>query len=166
MKVCKGCGIGKPESEFRYHAENKDKLTGKCSDCLNKDHREYLKRTHNATCKKYEKTPKGFLMRTYRNMESRVTGIQKLKAHLYQNLELLDRESFYQWALSSEDFYNLYNAYCASGYQMKLAPSIDRIDSSKGYTFDNIRWITHSENSRLGALSRFNNKRIYNGKIL
>ena len=44
--------------------------------------RERRKRTGNATIKKYEKSPKGFLMRLYRNMQSRVTGVQKQKFHL------------------------------------------------------------------------------------
>jgi hypothetical protein len=116
--------------------------------------REYRKKTGDMQTKKYEKTPRGYLMRTYRNMQSRVKGIQKLKAHLYCNLELLDRESFYQWALADANFFRLYNEYVASGYDMKKAPSIDRINSKEGYTFENIRWITHSENSRLGAISR------------
>jgi hypothetical protein len=38
---------------------------------------------HATVCKKYEKTPKGYLMRTYRNMKSRVLGIQHKKAHIY-----------------------------------------------------------------------------------
>lgn len=34
------------------------------------------------------------------------------------------------------------------------APSIDRIDSSKGYLFENCRFIERSENSRLGMIGR------------
>src|SRR5437868_1147795 len=49
---------------------------------------------------KYEKTPKGFLMRLYRNMQSRVTGVQKKKYHLYEGKELLPRAEFYDWALN------------------------------------------------------------------
>lgn len=66
--------------------------------------REYRKRTGNRATHKYEKTVKGFLMRKYRNMQSRVTGVQKLKAHLYRGKDLLSREEFYDWALNSEDF--------------------------------------------------------------
>ena len=91
-------------------------------------------------------------MRTYRNMQSRVEGVSKNKAHLYRGLELLNREEFYEWSLSNKVFETLLKRYESSGYDMKLAPSIDRIDTSKGYTLDNIRWITHSENSRLGSM--------------
>jgi len=120
--------------------------------------REYRKRINNSVTRKYEKTEKGFLVRVYRNMKSRVEGIQKLKYHLYQNLELLDKNIFYEYSLNNNDFINLYNNWIVNNYDRKLTPSIDRKDSNLGYILDNIRWITHSENSRLGALS---NKRKY-----
>lgn len=105
-------------------------------------------------CKKYEKTKKGYLMRTYRNMQSRVSGIQKNKAHLYQGKSLLPREEFYVWALADPNFNTIYHAWVLSGYHRKISPSINRIDSSRGYELDNMEWLTHSENSRLGSLSR------------
>lgn len=107
--------------------------------------------TGNAATKKYEKTKKGKLMRCYRNMESRVTGIQWRKKHLYEGKELLSRDEFYQWAISSPEFHSLFDAWEASGYDRKLAPSVDRVNSKKGYTVDNMEWVTHSENSRRGG---------------
>ena len=108
----------------------------------------------NAHTKKYEKSHKGFLMRLYRNMQSRVSGVQKLKYHLYEGKELLPRETFYDWAMSNEKFFELFDIYEESGFDRKLAPSVDRIDSSKGYSIGNMEFVTHSENSRRGALNR------------
>ena len=108
----------------------------------------------NAYTKKYEKTEKGFLMRLYRNMQSRITGVQKLKHHLYAGKPLLEREEFYKWALNNEQFKALFLAYTESEFDRKLAPSVDRIDSEKGYTLENMEWVTHSENSRRGTLSK------------
>lgn len=116
--------------------------------------REYRRKTNNQCTKKYEKTPNGFLMRLYRNMQSRITGVQSVKYHLYKNKELLDRDSFYKWAKGNEDFLSLYKEWVSKGYEMKLTPSVDRIDSSKGYTLENMEWVTHSENSRRGAMNR------------
>lgn len=113
--------------------------------------REYRKRNANAVTKRYEKTPNGFLMRLYRNMQSRVMGVQKLKSHLYQDKELLTRESFYKWAKSSNTFKSLYTEWVKSNYSRKLTPTVDRVDSSKGYELVNMEWVTHSENSRRGA---------------
>lgn len=101
-----------------------------------------------AACKKHEKTLQGYLMRTYRNMKSRVKGVQKKKAHLYIGLSLLEKADFYEWSLSLPAYHELYKNWVESGYSRKLSPSIDRIDSKKGYEKGNMRWITHSQNSK------------------
>lgn len=116
--------------------------------------KEYRLRTRNSCTRKYEKTKSGFLVRLYRNMKSRIEGIQYLKAHLYQNKELLDKESFYSWANSQEAFHNLFDVWEHSRYDRKLTPSVDRKESSRGYTIDNMEWVTHSENSRRGSRNR------------
>jgi hypothetical protein len=112
----------------------------------------------NLDTKTYEKTMNGFLMRMYRNMKSRITGVQSKKAHLYLGKELMDKESFYEFAKCSPMFLTLFYQYEGSGYAQKLAPTADRIDSSKGYTIDNIQWVTHSVNS--GRTTRGTNGQI------
>ncbi len=116
--------------------------------------REYRKNNANSVTKKYERTKKGKLMRCYRNMQSRIEGVQWRKSHLYCGKELLPREEFYEWAIASEAFHLLYDQWEASGFDRKLAPSVDRIDSSIGYVIENMEWVTHSENSRRGSLSQ------------
>jgi len=116
--------------------------------------RELRKLNCNAYTKKYEKTKQGFLVRKYRNMQSRISGVQKQKHHLYRNLTLLDRNQFYEWALNSKVFHKLFLKWKQSNYDRKLCPSVNRIDTSRGYELDNIEWITHSENSRLGSISQ------------
>jgi len=119
-----------------------------------KKQREYRKRNGNACTNKYEKTINGFLVRKYRNMLSRVSGVQRHKSHLYKDLKILSKENFYRWTKEkSLSFLPLFINWEKSGYDRKLCPTVDRIDSNKGYILDNMRWITHSENSRLGALS-------------
>lgn len=117
--------------------------------------REYRRKNNNSETKKYERTKKGKLMRTYRNMESRVKGLAK--PNLYLGLELLPRGDFYEWALGDDGFNRLYETWVRNDYDRKLSPSIDRIDTSIGYVDGNIRWVTHSENSRLGGMHRKNN---------
>lgn len=112
----------------------------------------------NLYTKTYEKTMNGFIMRMYRNMKSRITGVQSKKAHLYQGKELMDKKSFYEFAKCSPMFRTLFYQYEGSGYAQKLAPTPDRIDSSKGYTIDNIQWVTHSVNS--GRTTRGANEQI------
>lgn len=108
----------------------------------------------NITTHKYEKTPSGFLMRLYRNMQSRVDGVQKLKYHLYEGKYLLDRNEFYDWAKSNTTFWELFNKWTESGYERRLTPSVDRINSDLGYIITNMEFVTHSENSRRGSISQ------------
>lgn len=131
----------KKEIRDRYYLKHREEINART--------REYRKRTNNVDTHKYEKTPKGFLMRLYRNMESRVTGVQKLKAHLYKGKELLERESFYEWALSHPKFWEMFRFWESNHYNRKLTPTVNRIDSTKGYALENIEWLTHSDNSRL-----------------
>lgn len=108
----------------------------------------------NADTKRYERSPKGKLMRIYRNMQSRVEGVQRHKHHLYAGKTLLSREEFYAWAENHPDYLRLHAAWEESGYQRGLCPTVDRIDAALGYELSNMRWLTHAENSQLGALSR------------
>jgi len=120
--------------------------------------KEHRKKNQNKDTKVYEKTKAGFLMRTYRNMLSRILGIQKKKAYLYKGKDILDKESFYLFALSDQQFNLLFDSWTEAGYPRKYTPSIDRMDSTVGYTIGNITWITHSENSKKGANTRWQNQ--------
>lgn len=127
-----------------------------CRKCRAEHRGNYLKKTNNRSSRTYEKTINGFLMRKYRNMKSRIFGIQKQKAHLYVGKSILDKEIFYVWAKQSKEFYDLYNKYKKGGFNRKLCPTVNRINPALGYSVSNMEWITHSENSRLGSLSKRN----------
>lgn len=99
------------------------------------------------TQKEYRKTKKGFLVRLYDNMSQRIKGNQK-KSNLYIGKEIVSKQDFYNWANNNNDFDILFEQWKESNYDRKFTPSIDRINSNKGYTFDNMEWVTHSENSR------------------
>lgn len=116
--------------------------------------RAYRKANGNACTLKYERTKGGKLMRLYRNMKSRIEGVQKAKHHLYAGKYLMPKDEFYVWAISSPDFHRLFAEWVAADYDRKLAPSVDRVDSKVGYRAWNMQWVTHSENSRRGSVSR------------
>lgn len=154
MSYCTRCEIEKPKMDFHKDEQRREGIQSVCKECNKADQRLNRAKTFNKVSIRYERTPQGHLMRTYRNMKSRVTGIQYSKAHLYQGKTLLDKEAFYQWANSSSDYFMLFEAWVASGYNRKLTPSIDRINANEGYEISNMRWVTHSRNSSLGAISR------------
>lgn len=126
-----------------------------------KNAHQRLKRAENGNyhTKKYEKTKRGFLVRTYRNMLSRVSGVNKNKNHLYLGKEILDKQTFYEWSLNDNMFNLLFDVWESFDYPRKYTPSIDRIDSKLGYTLENMQWITFSENCKRGAISK-NNKQL------
>ena len=149
--------IRKSPTEWKYVDSDNHMISGRrCYECQLKEQRNKRAANNNKTTKAYEKTPKGFLMRTYRNMKSRVKGIQKLKAHLYAGKSLLNKDDFYNWAMSDSRFYELFNIWERSNYNRRLTPSIDRIDPDKGYFIGNIQWIEHWINSQKGSQSRCN----------
>lgn len=146
-KQCSACQQVLPAELF-------GKVGRVCQPCKNARQRVRRAIVGNVDTHKYEKTKSGFLMRAYRNMQSRVTGVQWQKYHLYAGKTLLEREEFYQWSLAEQDFHRLFEAWTIAEYDQRLTPSVDRIKSELGYEIGNIRWITHSENSRLGSISQ------------
>lgn len=147
MKNCNKCKEDKELEDFHRKESNNDGLDTYCKVCANAIVRERRKKNENSSTLKYEKTLKGKLVRTYRNMLSRVKGVLKKKSHLYFGLEILDKEAFYQWSLNDADYNQLFTTWVESDYKLKLSPSIDRKDPSKGYVLDNMRWVTFEFNS-------------------
>jgi hypothetical protein len=90
----------------------------------------------------------------YAGMRQRVEGRHVRNPVLWAGLPILPQDEFLRWALTHPEFTALHAAWAASDYKIKLAPSVDRIRSWEGYTLDNMQWLTHSENSRRGALSK------------
>ena len=140
--------MSKEITHFRKRKDCKYGVVGTCKECYNTYLREYRSKTKNKNTLNYEKTLKGKLMRTYRNMLSRVTGIQKAKAHIYEGLDILDKEDFYEWSLKKMDYKRIYKEWVESDYSRKFTPSIDRKDPKEGYIIGNMRWVTHSYNSK------------------
>jgi hypothetical protein len=147
FKKCTKCQADKLLSAFGVKNSNPDGLEYHCKDCYNTKQRDKRSKMNNHTTKKYEKTLKGKLVRTYRNMLSRVRGILKNKSHLYEGLEILDKECFYEWSLNNQEYLDLFKNWVEADYDLKLSPSIDRINPLLGYTLDNIRWVTFEFNS-------------------
>jgi hypothetical protein len=100
----------------------------------------------------YHRTHRGYLVRAYRNMINRTTGLTK--PHLYKGLSLLPKEEFYRWSLANKHFLHLFRVWTKYNYDRRLSPSVNRIDSRKGYDLSNIEWISQSANSALGAMNR------------
>jgi hypothetical protein len=104
------------------------------------------------------KEPKNFLMQVYSRMLSRVRGQHRVNAHYYKNLPIMSREDFFCWSESDEQFKKLYRSWQISGFDNQYLPTVDRLNSDKGYTLDNVEWVTYPENVRRASLNRWGNR--------
>ena len=123
--------------------------TKKCSKrgCRNPVHGRGLCLAH------YRRTITGFLSRSYSHMSERVRGVGVVphKQKYWYGKPIMPREVFYEWSKNHPDFLRLFKRWTTAGHPKRLAPSVNRIDSSKGYTLDNVEWITQSQNSMLAS---------------
>lgn len=158
-KECNKCKIKKELEEFHRDRYKRDGRCTKCKKCVRKYHNKHREEIQEYM-RNWSRSLEVKVSNTYKGMYKRVTGkgLERIN-HLYEGLPILPREEFIEWSLKDNDLKRLYEDWVASDYEPKLVPSIDRIDSTKGYTLDNMRWITHSENCRLGAISRWKAKK-------
>ena len=87
----------------------------------------------------YNMSKKGLITKIYGSQKYR-SKIKGFKPPSYTKQELKD------WLFSQKLFHELYENYKQNNYEKSLAPSIDRIDDYKCYSFDNIQLMTWEEN--------------------
>lgn len=89
---------------------------------------------------KVRRTELGVLKRIYRGMAKR----DKVKNREPHQIEL---EPFIKWAYEN-GYKSLYDNWVKSDCHKDFRPSVDRIDNSKGYTFDNMDLTTWKINRK------------------
>jgi len=141
-KTCTMCGKTLPVSSFYKDSRGKYGVRAKCKPCFS---------TFSNTVNREK--PQLFLSRAYCGMRCRVEGVStERNKKYYLGLSILSKKKFIRAGLINKMFIRLHKAYVASGFKQALCPSVDRIDSSKGYVQGNIRWLTWKENCHLGSL--------------
>jgi len=99
---------------------------------------------------RYRRSLRGMIISRYLDMKKRVEGRcveSKKYPHLWIGKELVNRELFIKWSLGNKKLKKLHKEWVEHNYDRCLSPSIDRIDTNKGYSIENMRWVTASENS-------------------
>ena len=117
--------------------------TERICKCGNK----HMSKRHN-TCKTCENKLQVALDRTVNGKLKRIYNTQIAKSRKrghdlpsYTRLELLNRYK------NDPIYLCLHNKWVCSGYDRLEAPSLDRLDDYKPYSFDNIRMVSFRENS-------------------
>ena len=65
----------------------------------------------------------------------------------YKGLPICSKEEFIEVAKNSQKLKELFDRWVESGNRLHIKPSVDRIDNAKGYTLDNIQFMTWMENT-------------------
>lgn len=162
-KICTKCGIDKPLDDFYSAKKMADGHASWCKECSKEWVREYTDKNREKYRQQWRdrKTdPYQYLHRKYLAIRRRCNGkwnyhteAQKRRIERYAEKGVhFTRGEWFEWCVKTyPTFISLYSEWQESGYELKLAPSIDRIDNTKGYYIDNIQWMTFSDNSRKGA---------------
>lgn len=91
-----------------------------------------------------------FAQRRYWKMSDRVRNYPR-----YRGVELsCTKNEFIEFALKCDSLYSLFRAWHESGKILRLKPTVDRIDGDKGYSIDNIQFLTYGDNSAKGTTER------------
>jgi hypothetical protein len=96
-------------------------------------------------------------------MKERVEGRSSHNRGNWAGKPILPKEVFIEWAKNHPDFLALYKRWFSSEFDRKLTPSVNRMNSNKGYVLGNMEWMTNSQNSGLSSEVRKmkNKKAIY-----
>lgn len=93
-------------------------------------HNDYMKRYH----------------KTFRGRVNQILGSQrhgsKLRGHIPPNYSVQELEDW----MVSKGYVALYDQWMLSDFSKEMMPSTDRLDDSKGYSFNNMRLVTWQEN--------------------
>lgn len=146
MIICKNC-LEKKEIEDYYLNTNK-KIHKLCKLCFNKKYRKPYKKSLNHDLSDLIKA-------RWRSIQSRVGKNE------YKNIKnLLSKKIFFTFSINNKDLNRVYLNWIKNNRINSLKPSLDRINPRENYHIDNIRWITWSENARLGAIVLRKRKKI------
>ena len=142
MKVCTKCKKSKDITRFTRHKHSKDGLSSWCKECSN------------SRLKAATRTKSGFVGKMYNDQRSSC----KRRGH---DLPEYTKKELLEWLMGQELYHELFDIWVESGYKKILAPSVDRLDDYKTYSFDNIQltdWFSNKEKAHKDRKNGINNK--------
>lgn len=114
------------------------------------------------SARRWRRTFGGVVTCLYNSAYNRVTSLKMplRLVKLYHGKGIMPREEWMEWALAHKELYRLYVTWRNSGYQRRLKPSPDRLNSNLGYFKDNIEFIpVYLQQIRAASVRKANNKK-------
>lgn len=125
----------------------------KCSDCKceqNKENSRLRSNRDNQYCSKCRRCESIYITkrnRTAKGLITRIYSNQKLSCRQRGHGEpKYTLSELREYLLNNDTYMFLHSRWVDSGYEFLMSPSIDRLDNSKTYSFDNIQVVTAREN--------------------
>lgn len=131
IKVCRDCKETKVIADYYSDSSKRDGHATICKACDLRIKRDF------------GRTKKGLIQKMYRNQ---ISSSEK-RGH---GVIGYSREQLSCWLMENDNFHKLFDEWADSGFIKDKTPSIDRIDNSIGYSFDNIQLMTWLENKEKG----------------
>ena len=172
-KICKECKVEKSINDFYKQNKMRDGLSNLCKECKSKSSKNrrdtnkldprWVEKERNRSREnkfKYYRTENGLLIHKFSKMKSKSLE----RGHTLPEFTF---EEFVKWCYEN-DFLSLFTEWKDNNYIESLSPSIDRINPSIGYVFENMRLITWEGNEKYNHYVRKNitsNKNIMSVKL-
>jgi len=131
LKTCYRCKETKSTIMFHTNKAKSDGLNHECKTCVADKMRSFKALPYRIYCNQVEHS--------------------KMRGHPTPQYTF---EDFKKWIIEQDSYKIMYEQYKSSGYDKNLVPSVDRLNSDKPYSFDNIELVTFAENMRRHGLDR------------
>lgn len=148
LKQCFLCLETKDITLFSKQKNNKSGYARQCKKCHMNIYCKNYQNSQKGIIKKreYKYSIRGILNKKYNAMKDRVLG-KSIHTCSSKGKELCSKQEFIEWfETSKEEFMVIYNIWKDNNFQRRYAPSIDRINNNKGYSVDNLQWLSNIDN--------------------
>lgn len=89
---------------------------------------------------KYRRTKRGYLLRRYADARRRATRRERGWGY-FEGLRVMPQAEFMEWAIADRWFNHFWDYWYRNGCEYSDAPTLDRIDTLRGYVAGNLQWI-------------------------